>query len=35
MRSRAPILASLGGAAFRSFRLIMDYVNQQVTFERP
>jgi hypothetical protein len=29
-----PILASLGGNAFRSFRLTMDYPNQRVTFER-
>lgn len=30
-----PIVASLGGNAFRSFRLTMDYPNQRVTFERP
>ena len=30
-----PILASIGGAAFRQFKLTMDYVNQRVTFEKP
>ena len=30
-----PILASIGGTAFRQFKLTMDYVNQRVTFEKP
>jgi len=30
-----PILASVGGAAFRQFKLTLDYVNQRVTFEKP
>ena len=30
-----PILASIGGAAFRPFRVTLDYVNQRVTFEKP
>jgi hypothetical protein len=30
-----PILASIGGAAFRPFKLTLDYVNQRVTFEKP
>ncbi len=30
----APIEASLGGAAFRTFRMTLDYPNQRVTFER-
>ena len=30
-----PVLASIGGAAFRPFRLTLDYVNQRVTFEKP
>jgi hypothetical protein len=30
-----PILASVGGLAFRQFTLTLDYVNQRVTFERP
>jgi hypothetical protein len=30
-----PILASIGGAAFRQFKVTMDYVNQRVTFEMP
>jgi hypothetical protein len=29
-----PIQASIGGVAFRAFRITMDYVNQRVTFER-
>lgn len=29
-----PIEASLGGAAFRTFRMTLDYPNQRVTFER-
>jgi hypothetical protein len=30
-----PILASIGGTAFRQFKLTLDYVNQRVTFEKP
>jgi hypothetical protein len=30
-----PILASVGGLAFRQFKLTLDYVNQRVTFEKP
>lgn len=30
-----PVLASIGGAAFRQFKMTMDYVNQRVTFEKP
>jgi len=30
-----PILTSIGGAAFRQFKLTVDYVNQRVTFEKP
>jgi hypothetical protein len=30
-----PILASIGGQAFKSFRITMDYPNQRVTFEKP
>jgi len=30
-----PILASIGGGAFRQFKLTMDYINQRVTFEKP
>jgi hypothetical protein len=30
-----PILTSIGGTAFRQFKLTMDYVNQRVTFEKP
>jgi hypothetical protein len=30
-----PILASVGGAAFRQFKLTLDYVNQRATFEKP
>ena len=30
-----PILASIGGAAFRPFKITMDYPNQRVTFEKP
>ncbi len=30
-----PILASIGGSAFRQFKLTLDYVNQRVTFEKP
>lgn len=30
-----PILASVGGTAFRQFKLTLDYVNQRVTFEKP
>ena len=30
-----PVLASIGGAAFRQFKLTLDYVNQRVTFEKP
>jgi hypothetical protein len=29
-----PILASIGGTAFRQFKLTLDYVNQRVTFEK-
>lgn len=29
-----PVYASIGGAAFRSFRMTLDYPNQRVTFER-
>ena len=30
-----PVRASIGGAAFRPFKLTLDYVNQRVTFENP
>jgi len=30
-----PVLASVGGTAFRQFKLTLDYVNQRVTFEKP
>jgi hypothetical protein len=29
-----PVLASIGGVAFRQFKVTMDYVNQRVTFEK-
>ena len=29
-----PVDASIGGVAFRSFRMTMDYPHQRVTFER-
>ena len=30
-----PVLASIGGVAFRQFKLTLDYVTERMTFEKP